>query len=62
MVVLIHELEQDIVSTTVWLKHQELANNIISINKNSNPDRTSIKLFINIHNAGKGQQLDTVGV
>lgn len=36
---------------------------LISINKsNNNPDRTSIQLFINIQDAGGGQQPDTVGV
>lgn len=38
-------------------------NNNISIYKdNNNPKRASIQLFINIQDAGGGQQPDTVGV
>ena len=41
----------------------EPANNNINISKNNkNPDRDSFQLFINIQDAGGGQQPDTVGV
>ncbi len=48
-------------SVHVAAKTQKPAN-IISINKNNNPDRASIQLFINIQDTGGGQQPDTVGV
>lgn len=50
-------------SVPVVAKTQKPANNIIRINKNNNnPDRASVQLFINIQDAGGGQQPDTVGV